>query len=75
MVGRDADDVNRGYEFPTPEYGYLEIATIAELPGLFGLQGGAWLRPQTGRRHQSPAYTVNSRLPVGPRNVASAKDP
>jgi 2-haloacid dehalogenase len=29
--------VNRGYEFPTPEYGYREIKTIAELPGLFGL--------------------------------------
>ncbi|HEX5589978.1 MAG TPA: haloacid dehalogenase type II [Candidatus Limnocylindrales bacterium] len=29
--------VNRGYEFSTPEYGYREITTIAELPGLFGL--------------------------------------
>ena len=29
--------VNRGYEFSTPEYGYREIASIAELPALFGL--------------------------------------
>ena len=29
--------VNRGYEFSTPAYGYREITSIAELPGLFGL--------------------------------------
>jgi 2-haloacid dehalogenase len=29
--------VNRGYEPSTPFYGYREITTIAELPGLFGL--------------------------------------
>lgn len=29
--------VNRGYEPSTPYYGYREITTIAELPGLFGL--------------------------------------
>jgi 2-haloacid dehalogenase len=29
--------VNRGYEPSTPFYGYREITSIAELPGLFGL--------------------------------------
>jgi len=29
--------VNRGYEPSTPYYGYREITSIAELPGLFGL--------------------------------------
>ena len=29
--------VNRGYEPSTPEYGYREIQTIDQLPGLFGL--------------------------------------
>ncbi len=29
--------VNRGYEPSTPFYGYREISSIAELPGLFGL--------------------------------------
>lgn len=29
--------VNRGYEPSAPFYGYREIATVAELPGLFGI--------------------------------------
>jgi 2-haloacid dehalogenase len=31
--------VNRGYEPSVPYYGYREISSIAELPGLFGIHG------------------------------------
>jgi 2-haloacid dehalogenase len=33
--------VNRGYEPSTPYYGYAEISTISELPGLFGIEADA----------------------------------
>ena len=33
--------VNRGYEPSVPYYGYREIASIAELPGLFGIESPA----------------------------------
>jgi 2-haloacid dehalogenase len=33
--------VNRGYEPSVPYYGYREITSIAELPGLFGIATAA----------------------------------
>jgi 2-haloacid dehalogenase len=38
--------VNRDYELPTPEYGYREIRSITELPGLFGIDVPATPEPE-----------------------------